>query len=488
MRACGLLESLPGVNGRRAMRITIVGAGVSGSTLATLLASTDRAFSEVCLVGVEETFGRGVAYGEARLEHLLNVRAAHLGADPDNPQEFADWLNLGRQGRDGFLPRLAYGEYLADRLRKANDRSANLSLLPQEAIAINRIGDGFRVHLDDGSYFASDRVVLALGALPPQRLAGIGPRLARHSRYIAWPWQDDALDQIDPAARVLIIGTGLTMADVVASLAKRKHHGDIVAISRHGLLPQRHPVEPGAGIELPPSVHQALRSHDIRQLVASIRSLSHVLPDWRSAVDALRPHIQTFWRGLSTPQRTRFLRHVRSYWEVARHRVAPEAGEQLESLQASGQLKVRAARLLRAGLRANSAEVLVRERGKEQIQVEQYDYVIRATGLDTDIVRTTHPLASHLRESGLIGADAHGLGIEVTDTFEALDAHGVRVPGLYCLGPLLRGHLWEITAVPELRTAAKAIAHHLRSADPKQGQASSKSGNLKRELTLSKSF
>ena len=473
------------------MRITIIGAGFSGGTLATLLASENGESTEVCLVGVEDTFARGVAYGETRPEHALNVRAGHLGADPDNPGEFAEWLNLGRQGREGFLPRLAYGEYLTDRLQKAKARANNLTLLRQEVIAINRLGHGFRVHLDDGSYFASDQVVLALGALPPQRLIGIGPRLARHPRYIAWPWQDDALDQIDSKARVLIVGTGLTMADVTATLARRSHRGEIVAISRHGLLPQSHTPAPGAPIELPPSVHQALRKHDVRQLVAAIRSLSHVVPDWRGAVDALRPHTQAFWRGLPVQERARFLRHVRSYWEVARHRVAPEVGELLDSLQVSGQLKVRAARLLRAGLRANSAEALIRERGKEQIRIEQYDYVIRATGLDTDILRTSHPLASHLREAGLISADAQGLGVNVTDDLEVLDQHGGRILGLYCVGPLLRGHLWEITAVPELRAAAKTLSQRLRSRDPATTNAPNtraQARSLERELALSRGF
>ena len=475
------------------MRITIIGAGFSGSTLATLLASENDTATEVCLVGVEDTFARGVAYGETRPEHVLNVRAGHLGADPDNPEEFAEWLNLGRQGREGFLPRLAYGEYLVDRLQKAKGRADNLTLLRQEAIAINRLGEGFRVHLDDGSYFASDRVVLALGALPPQRLTGIGPRLARHRRYIAWPWQDDALNQIDSQARVLIIGTGLTMADVAASLARPNHRGEIhrgeiVAISRHGLLPQTHAFAPSAPIELPPSVHHALRKHDVRQLVNAIRSLSHVVPDWRGAVDALRPHTQAFWRGLPEQERARFLRHVRSYWEVARHRVAPEVGELLEGLQASGQLKVRAARLLRAGLRANSAAALIRERGTEQIQVEQYDYVVRATGLDTDVLRTSHPLASHLREAGLISADAQGLGVNVTDDLEALDQHGGRIPGLYCIGPLLRGHLWEITAVPELRTAAKTLSQRLRLNDSATANARAQPRSLERELVLSRGF
>lgn len=471
------------------MRIAIVGAGFSGSTLATLLASTEEGAPEVCLAGVEESFGRGVAYGETRPEHVLNVRARHLGADPDNPEEFAEWLNLTEHGRERFLPRLAYGEYLLDRLQKAKDRAPNLSLLRQEVIAINRIGDGFRVHLDDGSYFASDSVVLALGALPPQRLIGIGPRLAQDPRYIAWPWRDDAMARIPAEARVLVVGTGLTMADVVASLTERKHSGEIVAISRHGLLPQSHRAQPGGAIELPPSVHQLLRTHDIRQLVKGIRSLSHIVSDWRSAIDALRPHTQAFWRGLPPSERARFLRHVRSYWEVSRHRVAPEIGGLLDGLRSSGQLKVRAGRVLRAGLRADGAEVLIRERGKDRIQVEHYEFVVRATGLDTDIVRTTHPLISHLHESGLISADALGLGINVTDSFETIDHEGHHVPHLYCLGPLLRAKLWEITAVPELRAAAKTIAARLLSREASaSGIRGGQLRSLEKELALSRGF
>lgn len=466
------------------MRITIVGAGFSGSTLATLLASTEDGAPEVCLVGVGETFARGVAYGQARPEHLLNVRAGQLGARPDAPGDFADWLSLGPRGRHEFLPRIAYGDYLAERVREAQEAATNLSLVRQEAIAISRVGDGFRVHLDDGGYFASDRVVLALGALPPQRLTGVGPRLALSPRYIGWPWQDDGLDRIEPEARVLIVGTGLTMVDVVATLAARGHRGPLVAISRHGLLPQPHTAEPGPAIELPPSVQQALRGHDVRALLAAVRSVTHVAPDWRSVVDALRPHTQAFWQGLPRAQRERFLRHVRSYWEAARHRIAPRVAEVVEDLRNRGQLQIRAARLLRAGLRAQGAEVLLRARGQDQAEVGQYDYVVRATGLDTDIVRTTHPLVSHLLEAGLLSADPHGLGVEVDGGLQVRDRHGEPVRGLYCLGPLLRGHLWEITAVPELRTAANLLATRLRSTGRDLRQVH-RGGGLARELALS---
>ena len=465
------------------MRITIVGAGFSGSVLATQLASTEEGVPEICLVGVGDTFARGVAYGQARPEHLLNVRAGQLGTRPEAPDDFATWLSLGPRGRDEFLPRVAYGDYLAERLREAHEAAGNLSLVRQEAIAISRVGEGYRVHLDDGGYFASDRVVLALGALPPQRLAGVGPRLAQSPRYIGWPWQDDALERIETDARVLIVGTGLTMADVVSTLASRGHRGELTAISRHGLLPRAHAAVPGAPIELPPSVRHALGGRDVRALLAAVRSLVHVAPDWRSVVDALRPHTQAFWRSLPDTQRARFLRHLRSHWEVARHRIAPRVADVLEGLQASGQLQVRAARLLRAGLRAQGAEVLLRGRGKEHADVAQYDYVIRATGLDTDIVRTTHPLVSHLVEAGLVVPDPHGLGVEVGDDLHVQDRHGAPVRGLYCLGPLLRGHLWEITAVPELRVAAAALATTLRvrTARPSRRYG----GGLARERLLS---
>ncbi|WP_226469724.1 FAD/NAD(P)-binding protein [Luteimonas panaciterrae] len=445
------------------MRISIIGAGFSGTALATELATPNDSDLDVCLVGVRNTFGRGVAYGESRPEHLLNVRARQLGASVDNPGEFADWLNLTERGRDSFLPRLAYGEYLQDRLQSAQALSSNLTCLEYEAIMIERQPGGFRIHLADGSDFFSDRVVLALGALPPQRLAGVGPRLAAHARYIGWPWQDGAIDRIPSDARLLIVGTGLTMADVVATLRRREHRGAITALSRHGRLPQHHLPDPSPVIELPPHLRRALATRDVGQLLRAIRSLAPVVHDWRSVIDALRPHTQAFWTSLSPVQRGRFVRHVRSYWEIFRHRLAPQVAAELDELQVSGQLRIRAGRLLRAGLSTDGSGVdtLIRDRGQTRMNSEHYDYLIRATGLDTDISRTTHPLMMHLRESGLVRADAFGLGVETSARYEVMDASGRTVSGLYCLGPLLRSRLWEITAVPELRASARELATHL---------------------------
>lgn len=444
------------------MRITIIGAGFTGSTLATELATTYDTDLEVYLVGEAATFGRGVAYGEARPEHLLNVRAGNLGADPDNHDEFAQWLHLSATARDGFMPRIAYGEYLRDRIATAESQTTNLTCLRHEVIEIDRHSNGFRIYLENGSQFHSDRVVLALGALPPQRLAAVGPRLARHWRYIGWPWQESELDRIDRDARLLIVGTGLTMADVVSTLHRRGHRGEIVALSRHGLVPERHHAAAPDPIELPPSVLSALRAADTRALLASIRSLSKILPDWRSVIDALRPHAQALWRRMSDRERARFLRHLRSYWECHRHRMSPRTAEDVDSVLATGQLRIRAGRLLRAGLLEDSIYTLIKPRGETQAERERFDVLIRATGLNTDIGDTSHTLIRNLSSSGMVSADPFGLGINVSSRYEVFDEVGQPIKGLYCLGPLLRGNLWEIIAIPELRDAARDFARQLR--------------------------
>lgn len=445
------------------MRITIIGAGFTGSVLAIELARRATAGAAISLVGVPESYGRGVAYGEARIEHLLNVRARDLGATRDYPGEFADWLHLSERARDAFLPRLVYGEYLQSRLQSAEQLAeAALERIEQEAIAVERIGrDAFRVHLADGSAFLSDAVVLAVGALPPQPLTGVGPRLALDPGYIGWPWQERAIDRIPADASVLVVGSGLTMADVAATLRRRRHRGPITVLSRHGLWPQAQTPERGEPIALPPGVLHALNRHDLRGVVRSLRALAPIVPDWRGLVDALRPYLQDFWRHLPEAQRRQFLRHLRPYWDMVRHRVAPAVAEDLATLRDSGQLQLLAGRLVRARRGEAGVEVSLLERGRDTIRNERYDALVRATGLDTDFARTTHPLMANLRDAGLLSADPLGLGVDTNDRWEAIDRHGRAVRGLYVLGPLLRARLWEITAVPELRNAAHALARQL---------------------------
>ena len=156
------------------MRITIIGAGFSGGVLATELMRHASQATELRLVGVADSFGRGVAYGEARAEHLLNVRARDLGADPDDPSGFVAWLNLGKRAEQGFLPRLAYGEYLYSRLQEALHASrADVRLHTQEeanamVAAVHEWQQVFLRVLGRRMVFAADEYYLMAGLpFPP---------------------------------------------------------------------------------------------------------------------------------------------------------------------------------------------------------------------------------------------------------------------------------------------------------------------------------
>jgi len=41
-------------------------------------------------------------------------------------------------------------------------------------------------------------------------------------------------------------------------------------------------------------------------------------------MDGLRPHWDMLWRRLPEHEQRRFLQHVARYWEVHRHRMAPQ--------------------------------------------------------------------------------------------------------------------------------------------------------------------
>ena len=54
--------------------------------------------------------------------------------------------------------------------------------------------------------------------------------------------------------------------------------------------------------------------------------------------------------------------------------------------------------------------------------------------------------------------DDMNLGIDATTTGQTIDAENNISNQIYALGSLLRGKLWETTAIPELRTQANHIA------------------------------
>ncbi|MBL6749296.1 MAG: FAD-dependent oxidoreductase [Nevskia sp.] len=450
--------------------IVIVGAGFSGCMVAVHLLRQAQQALRVVLIDRDDAPGRGVAYRDQPECHLLNVRAEAMSAFPDQPDHFLDWLNNTYSpchpvGVSEFLPRRIYGFYIESLLasaRQATRRGVGLEFRSDEVLGLRQIEGGqMLLRLRSGGHLRADQLVLALGNPGPADPPLADPDFFRSPRYLGHAWTAPGLNAIRPDEDLLLVGSGLTALDWLAALQARGHRGRIHMLSRRGLLPQPHrPAAPQAlsfnPLELPPRVLPLLRR--LRAEAAAVQGRGG---DWRAVVDALRPFTPALWQRLPPEEQRRFLRHVRPYWEIHRHRAAPRIVDRLHSLVRSGGLQLLAGRLLAFEEQADAVEALVRPRQQAGTLRLRVHRVVNCTGPESNYRRLNHPLIVGLRERGLIQPDSLGLGLLTTAQGALVASDGQASERIHTLGPARKGQLWETTAVPEIRVQAQALALRL---------------------------
>jgi len=441
--------------------VAIVGGGFSGALLALHLLRSRTDGLHVYLIEKGQAFGRGVAYSTRRPDHLLNVRAGNMSAYPDRPTHFQDWLAVQTgQPADpfSFAPRWVYGDYLQAELRAAAqsaEAAGRLTLVGDEATEIVRAGGRFVVRLAVGRAMQADTVVLATGHGAPMEIVPRGARFANDPRYLPNPWADGVLDRIKPEDRVLLLGSGLTAVDVIASLDTAGHRGEIVALSRRGLIPRRH-ARAGAPVAWTPREGESL-SHALRRF----RRQADRLTDWRRAFDGVREQVQAIWLALSETERRRALRHLRPWWDAHRHRMAPQAALRIDAHIAQGRLRVVAGRMLSLRAEVGGVTITWRPRTHTSIRADRTEWVVNCIGPEGDPRRSDNSVIRRLIESGLARPDPLNLGLDVDGDGRLIGSDGASAADLYGLGPLTRGALWEVTAVPDIRIQAARLAAHI---------------------------
>jgi uncharacterized NAD(P)/FAD-binding protein YdhS len=84
--------------------------------------------------------------------------------------------------------------------------------------------------------------------------------------------------------------------------------------------------------------------------------------------------------------------------------------------------------------------------------------VINCTGPKENYVPSESTLFNNLFFRGLIQQDAMNMGIKAAPNFGVVDRDGNISEILFAIGSLLKGTLWESTAVPELRSQTFRLA------------------------------
>ncbi|MGZ3274050.1 MAG: FAD/NAD(P)-binding protein [Caulobacteraceae bacterium] len=427
--------------------VTVIGGGFSGLLTAVHLLRRHRTV-RVRLVERRPQLGEGRAYGTAAPDHLLNVRAANMSAFPDEPRHFLGWLGEG-EGGDAFVSRARYGEYLQSLLAaEVQDLEAGqrLSRKLGEAVEATPFDGGWKVRLAHGHAFHADAVVLAVGFLPPDWPAQVRVNGEAAASLIADPWSAD-VSRI-PQGEILLLGSGLTMVDMALSLAGPGRR--LTALSRRGLAPLAHGSAPTA-----PPPPEALRSPALALRI--LRDHARAV-GWRSAVDSIRPVTAAIWRTWPERDRRRFLRHLRPWWDIHRHRMAPAVAERVAALVESGALKVEAGQLDSLHGAPGGVDAVLRLRAQRERVVRRYAAVVNCVSLQGDPDQASEGLLADLRRQGLLRPDLLRLGLDVDESFRVLGASGAPTEGLYAVGPLTRGAVWEAVAVPDLRVHTAALA------------------------------
>jgi uncharacterized NAD(P)/FAD-binding protein YdhS len=428
--------------------VAVVGGGFSGAMLAARLAERGVASSLIDRTG---TFGPGLAYSTPFEGHLLNVRSDRMSAVEGTPGDFVDWLrdNCPQQADpDGFAPRRLYGEYLQHRLNAARlAHPGMIELITGEVASIGSDG----VRLSDGREVAARAVVLATGN-PAPKTAGQGSR-----RIISDPWALTALERIGPEDEVIIVGTGLTMVDMVLWLDATGRRGRITALSRRGLTPRVH----GAGHDHPEPPTDALTKARLSDRLREARRLASG-GDWRGVMEGLRPVTAELWFKADAQTRGRWLRHLRPWWDVHRHRIPAYVDERVKQFQADGRLTIVPGRIVRIEAGDDGVTLYWRARGTSAPPPITGQWLIDCTGPGHAAVED--PLTGPLIKAGRARLDPVGLGLDLDAGGRLLAADGAPDSHVYALGPPARAAFWETTAVPDIRKRIEGLVDRLAGA------------------------
>ena len=449
--------------------IVIVGGGFTGTALAIHLARHGYQGLKVTLIEPRENPGQGVAYGSVDPAHRINVPAARMYLSADQAGDFDTWFrhsaayNEDPQAlwHDGsvYPQRAQFGAWVEEKFRQAAGASAvKLTHIRGKAVAFEKGS----VITSAGQRFPADDIVLAISH-PPPALPSLLQAYSGDEAVITNPWQANVLTRVKPDDRVAIIGTGLTMSDVVASLHRQQHRGDIVAFSRRGLLPRpnlsgKYPV-----VSLDDHYLQAATARGwLRRIREEIKLAAEQGLPWQLILDAIRSNGQRVWQQLSLKEKQRFLRSLRPWWDVHRYRIAPQINNVLTEWQSSGQLTVKAARLIHVATTPSPLTLTIQLRGAscESLTV---DKVIVTTGPAHGALLSSDAFLNQLMTAGVICADELGLGIRVNDRSQALDSAGKANPHIYVAGPAARGHFGELMGLPQVADHAEQVALQLLS-------------------------
>lgn len=420
------------------IKIAIVGGGASGLLVALNLARKSQDSLHITIVEPRNVLGEGIAYSTQDEGHVLNVPAGRMSAFMDHPEHFMQWIGCDK---NTFAPRRAYARYLQETLQSLDLSKINLRHIQDKAISVAQEGAEWKVVVAGGEELFANAVVLAIGHGESFQIPGVGKDLTS-KRYLADPWRL-TVSAVD--GHLIGIGTGLTFIDHALTHIRRNSTNTVTGISRNGLMPEAHLAHRADPLEVPSIA---------RENPEEMRRFIEEADDWRAAQDGIRHQLPDIWHRWSEQMKASFLDHDLRWWNVHRHRLAPEIAEEVRLAIDSGRIRVVKSGV--SGVKEIDDGITVELSTGESLKG---DALVNCLGYR---VAGEESLIETLIASGLAQEGPLGLGVK-TDypRFNLLDGNGRPQENVFVIGPVLFGERFETTAIPELREQADLIAGQL---------------------------
>ena len=441
--------------------IGIIGAGFSGMMTAIHLLKKNESLKVILFD--QKSKGQGIAYAPQSDAVLLNVITSKMSAFAKEPHHFLNWCKekdpyknisdelLGQS----FMPRSLYGNYLQDLYALNLENNSRFKHVKENVLEI-KLNGNIQLLKTNSQQISVDKTVLATGnALPGNHVVPKG--LISDNRYHQNPWNID-FSKISKSKPLIIIGNGLSMVDTVMELRNRKFDQHIYAVSPNGfnILPHRQFNFKYDG-PLKNNPDQFTLKELLHLFNTELNKLKAFGISAEPLVDALRPFTQSIWKKMTPEERQTFMKKLRHLWGQARHRLPFVSYDFIQKEQISEKLSIIAGKL--SDFKSDKHELIVsihQRKSKKTITIN-CSAVINCTGPETNYRKIEGNLIGNLVSEGILCQDSLFLGIEADDQFRTLDSDS-NTHSIYALGPLLKGKLWESTAVNELRTQAERLA------------------------------
>lgn len=467
---------IPSCRPSASRRLVIVGGGFSGASMAIQLVRHSSEPLIVTIIDPAERAGRGLAYHASDPDHRLNASSYVHSLLPDDAWHFSRWCQAqGLLERDpqalapdgGFYFRRSdFGRYIEESLQAHAHWPATgstIAHLQDRATDLSRPGEPLQVTTAGGHTLPADLLVVATGNPLPRLQHPFDAGLGAHSAVIENPLDTRRLLDIAPQARVLLVGSGLTALDVLSTLVRRQHRGEILVISRRGLRPKPQGAMPAVmvqacGLDQPAAVPASVALDRIagpaplfltragvaatargwlQALRAEIACVVAAGGQWYQPFDDMRDAVWRLWPMLPAPEKRRFLRKLRTWYDVHRYRSPPQNQRLVDAAVADGRIRFIAGRLQAVSAAGDDNRIAVTwlSPGGAQPQQQIFDTVINCTGLDALAAVSTNPFLVSAMQRGWLRRDACSMGFEVDAHCNAVGADGAVHAAVRVVGP-----------------------------------------------------